>query len=198
MPRPLYTPEYQIQTALFTAGGEFQIPGERSDYIGFYHVYPNGSIYTGAQYDSATSQELIRLPGIALTPMAREYYDITGRDYSRHTAPVYYLPVITAEDRRRGTIIRFIAQQRNDHANITEIDVDQFNSINQSNQLGIDADRYQALELIWTISGPRDDVQKANTRALVNAEFADSSDFGRRVAIPGIRIYLSDPLEFYR
>ena len=188
MPRPLYTPKYQIQSALFTNGNEFQIIGEQSDYIGFYHVYPNGSVYTGAQYDPVTSQELIRLPGLALTAMTRRYYDITGRDYSRYLAPVYHLPVITAEDRRRGTIIRFIVQQRNDHDNITEIDVNQFNYINQRSQPGIDADRYQSLELTWTIAGPREEVQKANTRALTQAN----------ATIPGIRIYLSDPLEFYQ
>ena len=188
MPRPLYTPEYQIQTALFTDGGEFRVIDDQTEYIGFYHVYPNGSIYSGAQYDAVSSQELQRVPGIAFTDTTQPYYDITGRDYSRYSAPTYHLPVITAEDRRRGTIIRFIVQQRNDHDNITEIDVNQFNYINQRSQPGIDADRYQSLELTWTIAGPRQEVQKANTRALTQAN----------ATIPGIRIYLSDPLEFYQ
>ena len=188
MPRPLYTPEYQIQTALFTAGGEFHVINDQSEYIGFYHVYPDGSIFTGASYDAAVSQELQRVPGIAFTDTTQPYYDITGQDYSRHVAPVYYLPEITAEDRRRGSLIRFIVQQRNDHDNITEIDVSQFNGINERNQIGIDGNGYLGREIIWTISGPRDEVQKANIRALVAAE----SD------MPGIRMYLSDPLEFYQ
>ena len=64
MPRPLYTPEYQIQTALYTAGNEFQVlddTGMYQNYIGLYHIYPNGSIYSGAAYDLVYSIELRRI-----------------------------------------------------------------------------------------------------------------------------------------
>jgi hypothetical protein len=90
MPRPLYTPEYQIQTALYTAGNEFQVlddAGMYQNYIGLYHIYPNGSIYSGATYDPVYSTELRRISSGHLSIAENDrYFDITGIDKA-HEVP---------------------------------------------------------------------------------------------------------------
>ena len=190
MPRPLYTPEYQIQTALYTAGNEFQVlddTGMYQNYIGLYHIYPNGSIYSGAAYDLVYSIELRRISSGHLSIAENDrYFDITGIDKA-HEAPRYATPQLNMEDVKRGTIQRFFVQQVNAKDNIIEIDKQQYNLHGQPPR-GIDSDRFHKLILTWTITGPREEVQKANTRALTQAN----------TTIPGIRIYLSDPLEFYQ
>ena len=190
MPRPLYTPEHQIQKALYTAGNELQVPdetGQLQNYIGLYHIYPNGSIYSGAVYDPVYSVELTRIAsGHLATDVNDVYFNITGIDKT-YESPRYFIPDITPEDVKRGTVPRFLVQQINELDNITEIDRPQFN-LHGSIPRGIDPDRFRKTSLTWTIAGPREDVQKANIRALVAAEYD----------MPGIRVYLSDPLEFYQ
>ena len=42
-----YIPKNRIQTNLYTAGGEYHIPGINPDYVGFYHKLYTGKVYTG-------------------------------------------------------------------------------------------------------------------------------------------------------
>lgn len=184
----LYIPKFNVRTGLYTAGNEFFILGNvDDDYIGFYHQISKNEFATGAE-PTRQSIPLIKLPITINSESNRGYYKLTGIGTNRYTDPVYSIPNITNEIRYRGIISRFICQQINDHTNIIEIDRTQYDNANYDNSIGLDRNRYMIYELSWTISGPRDDVQKANIRALATAE----------LIVPGIRMYLSDPLEFYQ
>ena len=188
MPKPLHTPDYQIKKSIFTPGSEYATrsteDGSLIEYIGFYHTYPNGTVYSGANYDRSSSVPLLRLPGIG--PNGGRYYEITSADYSNHVAPTYHIPTPNSDDYKRGTMSRYIVQQRNVLTNITEISQAQFERVNISNNIGIDGNRYKSLIIKWTITGSEPTIIKANQTALIAAEYE----------IPGIRYYLSDLTEF--
>ena len=67
-----YIPKNRIQPNLYTAGGEFYIPGVNSDYIGYYY-----KIYTGENYTGRTPNDK---PNYLLVPI--EEYNVDVEDNS--------------------------------------------------------------------------------------------------------------------
>lgn len=185
MARPIYTPKEQIEKSLYTTGKELMFADTNQEYIGLYHRYPNNSIYSEARYNNY-SRELIEYTPAIETKNDSVYYKLTNKRFNNHITPSYHYPKVTAKDYRNANILRYFVTRRNNLSQIIEINADAYSNINGKNEKGIDAGIWQVIVIQWTISGPREDVKRANQRVIKNSIFKNLST------------YLTDPLEFYK
>jgi len=185
MPRPVYTPPEKIKTSLYTSGKEWMFLNNNEEYIGLYHQYPNGSVFSEAQFNDL-SQELIQYAPAIETKFGNVYYNLTQARFNNYIEPTYYHPIPSNLDYDNAHIIRYFVQKRNNLSQIIEVDDKSFKSVNKQNQTGIDAGIYQKTTIQWSISGPMDSVRMANERVIRNSNFNNISD------------YLTDPLQFYK
>ena len=44
--KPIYTPVFKQEIGLYTEGKEWMFAESAKEYIGLYHKYPNGSVYS--------------------------------------------------------------------------------------------------------------------------------------------------------
>lgn len=183
---------------------------EFKDYIGPYHVYPNGAVYSGGNY-SDESVQLIPYASM-IEPAERKdelvgggpkvstdeekvlssnntiYFKLTGKRFHKHVAPNYYYPIPTDNDYENANFTRYFVQRINDQDEIIEIHMQDYTEINRDNTVGIDGGIWRYTELQWTIDGPIKDVRKRNLQILLEAN-------GR---MPGIVNYLTDLDEFHK
>jgi hypothetical protein len=178
-------PKYKI-TRGYTSGGEYIVKNTTEDYIGFYHIYPNGAIYSNNEL-LRSSVELVRSRSLT-SATSKLYYSIKKLTFDKHVLPVFHMPVITDENRNRGTVSRYFAQKINEPQLIIEIDFKQAKAANRSNKVGINRNIWNVINIEWTISGDIDQVRKANNKVLTYASRT----------IPGIDMYLTDLLEFHK
>lgn len=185
--RKPYYALHQIITGKYTPGDEYVLDtGE--DYIGAYHVLPNGQVFTGPR-PIPTSAELFEKRN-DLAPSVKLYNSILNLKVSQYDSPVAYQPMPTPSDYERGVIQRFFVQKRNNPSvTIVEIDSVQYNSINTTNSPGLNGVIWNKLLLQWKISLiPSTDAALLNRRELVFAE----------LNFPGIGLFLPNVLEFYQ
>lgn len=189
MPRPsLYTPKEKIRIG-YTNGQEYITLATRENYIGFYHIYPNGSVYSERMYDASRSVELLEMSTAYFNNEDNKvYFDLKKMKFDKYIAPVYYSPKPTADDYRIGILNRYIVQKRNETSILIEVSKEQLNSMNVTNRRGIDGNLYIGKRIEWCITGAREDVIKSNLRILTYAEDT----------MPGISNYFSDLTEFYK
>jgi len=183
-PQP-YTPKYKIQRG-FTEGNEYIIRNTNENYVGLYHIYPNGAIYSNGEL-TADSVELIRNL-FNDSPNNLTYFTLRNLTFDRYRYPVFYLPLPTDDDYKIGILTRYFAQKINEPDVIIEIDSKQAKSANRSNKVGINRYIWNVQAVEWTITGDTEQVTKANKKVLSFSE----------QRIPGITMYLYNLLEFHK
>jgi len=199
-----------IRNPDYTGKVEFQ------EYIGPYHVYPNGAIYSGAEYSDESVQLMPFAPQVnpahrmddSITPdrfssaqlptdtperpIRSEnntiYFQLTKRRFDLHYQPKSHYPLPTERDFKRGNIRRFFVQRINDAAEIFELSAKEFDKFNKSNNPGVDAGLYKRKVITWTIEGAPPEVEKVNERVVLSAE----ND------MPGIVNFLTDYSELHK
>ena len=202
--KPIYTPIFRQKLGLYTEGKEWMIEETSEEYIGLYHTYPNGSVYTGPEWSNksqlliayATQTQpsaLIAEDGNISDADAESknnsiYFKLTGTRFNQYYSPPFYYPEPTEEMYNVGYMSRFFVQKINEPGQITEVNPEEFDRTNTKNQPGIDQNLYKKLKIEWTIEGPVKDVRIANQKVL---SFNETS-------FPGIINYLSDLDEFHK
>lgn len=181
----LYTPKYKLKRG-YTEGNEYIVRNTNDNYIGLYHIYPNGAIYSNAEL-TTDSVELIRNV-FNDNPNNLTYFTLRSLTFDRYKYPVFYITMPTPDDYKVGTVTRYFAQKINEPNIIIEIDAKQAKSANRSNKVGINRYIWNVQSIEWTISGNTEQVIKANTKVLTFTE----------QRMPGISTYLYDPLEFHK
>lgn len=178
---------HQITTGKYTSGGEYVL-NDGSDYIGAYHILPTQQLFTGPRPESQSVE--IFPKRFDVTADILRYNIVTENVASRYETPVEIPPTPTANDYAIGKIERFLIQKRNSPLNtIVEIDNIQFNKINTENNPGINGVIWRRLKIEWIISKiPQSDAYYLNQQTIVYS----LNDF------PGLGLYLTNPLEFYR
>ena len=202
--RPVYAAKTKIKTGLYTEGKEYMFPDTLKEYVGLYHTYPNGAVYSGASFSKKYSNVLVPY-SIATEPATLVdekgamtestgslnnsiYLRITGTRFNQYRKPQFYYPIVTEKDYKRGSIMRHFAQHVSNPGNITEITEEEFIRINTDNRRGIDQDVHFYIKIPWSITGP---LQLCRERNAANTLAAED-------IFPGILDYLSDPDEFHK
>ena len=201
--KPVFTPKSKINSNLYTEGLQYSYADTYKEYVGLYHIYPNGAIYSESSYMS-TSVPLIPYvvqgEDVSLidengndTKIISEnnslYYSLTKSRFHRHYPPPYYYPQPSQTMYDQGFFTRQFAQKINDPEDITEISPDELDRQNEKNNPGIDAGIYTIGQLQWTIDGPISEVRKTNAAAIA---------FLERNGFLTLRKYLSDLDEFHK
>jgi hypothetical protein len=167
----LYYPEYQITKDLFTRGGELMdVSG--NEYIGYYHVYTTGEIFSEAAYVTGKSIKLYPLTRDMESPYKRikinkmSYMGFLRSDFNfkKYTQPKYRVSKPTADDFTRKYYYRFFAVKRNDKNTIFEISRDAFNSYGKVG--GINNILYIVESIKWVIAGPEVDTKTLSGQVL--------------------------------
>ena len=179
--------ESEIQRAQFTRGKEWMLD-DGTEYIGLYHTYITGEIYTEADWNSNTSVKLI--PYEDINSDTYQYKQLTDIK-TKYNIVQPIRRKVTLSERRAGVMTRYFIRAINS-SNIIEIDENQYTQYIGGD---IDPNYYVAVSLQWTIAGEVNDrvqdgvlktgITTKNTQAIQQAE----------QTIPGLSSYLTDLLE---
>jgi hypothetical protein len=184
--KPIYVDQDEIQIGI-TLGGEFMYGDTLQEYFGEIHVYPNGAVYSDAEYNVKTSRQLLPLIKPLQNPICQTYLQLKKILMNRHTPPTQYFVTLSAENYKIGKFLRFFIQKINEREKIYEVDEETFKAYNRSNQPGPNAFLYRRDIIQWQLTGDIDLIYKLNSQAIQTAE----------KTLPGIGTYLlTDATEF--
>lgn len=184
MKRPVYTPKDKIETGLYTKGKEYMTL-DNEEYIGVYHQYPNGAVYSEATLNDY-SVELLEYSSAIESEKTGIYFELTNARFNNYQAPKYHYPNLTDADYKTANFSRYFVQRKNNLSEILEINKKSYKSINSVNKVGIDAGLYNKTYIKWSISGPIESVRAANQRVIANSSISELNTF------------LTDLTEFYK
>jgi hypothetical protein len=187
----LYYPIDEITTNLYTLGQELMTL-ENVEYIGSFHRYTTGEVYTGATWDAKTSKQLIAYA--KQTNDVNTIYKVLKPEIRlKYSTPYASAPAPTKQEITAGSMFRYFIKQLNND-NILEIDQNQYATW-QNN--GIDKKIYQAVQLTWYISGEINDVVAGGvTVPGVQTKNKKQIQYASQT-IPGIGLVLNNLLEYY-
>ena len=179
----------EITTNLYTPGLEYMTL-DSIEYIGLYHKYTTGEVYTEATYNPQTSIKLVEYK--KQDPIIIQYNNISKINLNFNSFKTYNV-VITKQDLVNGFVPRYIIKKNNEFK-FYEVDKKTYDDY-QNNR--IDPSLYTAVEIIWQITGEINDtrngsilipgVRSNNTTAIQRAE----------KTISKISSYLTDLLQYY-
>jgi hypothetical protein len=183
-----YTPS-QITKNLYTTGSELMNSAQK-EYIGPYHTYTTGEVFSGATWNPQTS---IKLFAIVFESELTKQYKKIKTVQTKFDSPVTSIPTITEADRTAGFITRYILYQLNKNL-ITEIDSGQYTKWIARQ---IDNNLYQAFQFKWYISGPTTDVYDGGV--LKPGVYTKNLETLTKLqeSIPDIFTFFTDLLQYY-
>lgn len=169
-----YYSENQIVKNLFTNGQELMHIKDFDEYVGFYHRYTTGEIFTEPEWDPVRSKRLITYRNIS--EMQKRYYDLKhfttnplrGKrkkinnpdEYYRYTHPMSIKRQLTDREIRDGKIFRYFVSKRNERARVFyEIDQKQAVTIT-STRGGLNQFLFEVVTIPWKTDGPQYDIYK--------------------------------------
>lgn len=167
----IYYSENQIQRELFTNGGEYMTLDDWKEYVGFYHRYSSGEIFTQIDWDPLRSKRLVRLKNIE--DATKKYYDLkhfsivggnkrkiqgAKSQYYLYDSPRAVRRKLTDKEIKDGSIIRYFVSKRNEKDRVFfEIDEGQTKFYNAESS-GINQYLYELVSIPWKVDGPEYDI----------------------------------------
>ena len=186
--RQLYYAAKTVVSGLTAPTGLFILQDTLEPYEGSYCI-ANGTFLTGPN-PSRDSQVLILQEGKEAEKFKYEnsskYFELTRREYTRHTLPEVFYPEPDEDDYNKGQFQRFFVQKINDPSLIYEIDQDQYKAVNRENKVGINKLLYKRFELQWMLTG------------LDAASINKSNIEIQSIENPGLDRYLENTMQFVR
>ena len=172
----IYYPQGQIQNGLYTQGKEWMLENG-TEYIGDYHRYATGEVFTISAYIEGKSQKLIPYQNLSNGNIKKKFeYDKLKDELKPFLAAPYGKELPTQSDYNRGSMTRYIVQRKSSGL-ISEVTSDSFSNIQE--------EHYNTLELGWKLT---DDAVSVNQRIVLNAE----------KTIKGISNYITNYSEFVK
>jgi hypothetical protein len=187
----LYYTTDEITTDLYTTGNEYMTP-DNVEYIGAYHRYITGEIYTGTTWNSKLSKKLIRYVENRTT--ADEIYKTLQPSLQvTYALPSAIVPQPSSSEIAEGSMQRYFIKRIND-ANILEIDSNQYSKWLTN---VIDKKMYDSVKLTWMIGGSiLDEHRHGIVVPGVITHNSKQRSFASRI-IPGLKVRLENLLELY-
>lgn len=204
----MYYPETQIETNLFTNGGEYMTINNNQIYVGYYWETSFGTRYTGKSPQDDNPIELIPYTPnyIQINPTLAEpivsddvrfsypnyEYSVTKKvdpDTAQPIYPPYYFNYPTSQDYQNGQFLRFFYKTISGNL-YTEISQQDYTLLQQRSPIYL----YQAVisfQLPWQLTGNKNEVGSTNKKTVLNTE--------KQLNINGLSLYLrEDYTKFYR
>lgn len=185
----LYSPD-EITNNLYTFGKEWMTLDD-VEYIGLYHTYTTGEVFTEPTWNPKKSMQLTAYEDTTTTKF--QYAQLKSINTS-FISPTQYQAENSITVANQEQIQRYFIQQKNDLSNIIEIDSSQYDLYVNAQ---IDSNIYSAIKLTWWISGPVNDVVTNNATQFGIISKNRQSLLNVEKLMPGITTKLSNLLEFY-
>lgn len=179
----------EIISDLYTYGSEFMTT-DLQEYVGLYHIYTTGEVYTQPNWDTKLSKELIQIKKI--DPII-ELYKSRKSINVKYNTPKSTAPIITDDQRKSGIMKRYFLKNVTTNI-ILEVDKSQHDLYDKKL---IDPVLYSKLSIDWKISG---NVNNTITNGITDRgvrEYNTSILQQSELVMPGITNYLTDLLEYY-
>lgn len=170
--KKIYYPENQISRNLFTNGSEWMTLDDWKEYVGFYHTYTTGEIFTEKDWNPSKSKKLVRykkredsyfkyLDLTQYTIINNQKEKLRGPvDFSRYTAPRAVKRTPDQIEQSNGLMTRYFIYKRNEKDKVFfEISKSQVADYKRPDQ-GINEYLYGLVEIPWKIDGPEFDIRK--------------------------------------
>ena len=171
----IYYPESQIAKNLFTNGGQFMLLRNFEEYVGFYHRYTTGEVFTEHEWNALKSERLIRFRN--LSEPKKKYYDLkhfyksgpsrpgirrkkssNADEYYKFTAPRPVKRKLTQKEIDAGSTFRHFITKRNERERVFfEISPEQSQKYGDTSS-GINQYLYEMISMPWKVDGPEFDI----------------------------------------
>ena len=179
----------EIVNNLYTTGQELMTT-DNVEYVGLYHKYTTGEIYSQPTWDKNKSVKLIKYKEQSESVI--EYNKISDIEINYKSFNTYNV-VITKENINNGYIDRFIIKRSNDNI-FYEVNSDTYDMYTNED---IDPVLYSAVKLKWYITGNINDTQQGN----ITIPGVQSNNYKElqtaEITVPGISLYFTDLLQYY-
>lgn len=179
----------EIVNNLYTTGQELMTT-DNVDYVGLYHKYTTGEIYSQPTWNKNKSVKLIKYKEQPESVI--EYNKISDIEINYKSFNTYNV-VITKENINNGYIDRFIIKRSNDNI-FYEVNSDTYDAYTSED---IDPVLYSAVKLKWYITGNITDTQQGN----ITIPGVQSNNYKElqtaEITVPGISLYFTDLLQYY-
>jgi hypothetical protein len=179
----------EIVNNLYTTGQELMTT-DNVEYVGLYHKYTTGEIYSQPTWNKNKSVKLIKYKEQSESVI--EYNKISDIEINYKSFNTYNV-VITKENINNGYIDRFIIKRSNDNI-FYEVNSDTYDAYTSEE---IDPVLYSAVKLKWYITGNINDTQKGN----ITIPGVQSNNYKElqtaEITVPGISLYFTDLLQYY-
>ena len=170
--KKIYYPESQIEKNLYTNGKEWMTIDDWKEYIGLYHKYVTGEVFTGANWNPKLSRKLVRFknrPDDFFKYIDIKNYKISNGEkkeiigngvihVSRYRAPRAIKRKPTDQELLNGSMTRYFIYKRNEPKRVFfEISEEQAKSYKKKT-IGINDNLYGLIEFLWKIDGSERDI----------------------------------------
>ena len=147
----------------YTYGNEYVVASTGQDYIGFYHITNQGTIYTGQNPNTLNNQLLLtKNQSVVLNKTSQLYVSLKQQQGNPFKLilpdPPSYFVQPTESDYQRGYFTRYFTKKINDKgiSTIREIDQQTYSKIN-SNSKDYDSYMWKTAESKWVLTGSIND-----------------------------------------
>jgi len=188
--KKLFYTKNQITENLYTAGNEFQL-SDGTMYVGLYHRYDTGELYTGGTWNVKTAKPLSVF--VQTSEQVKLYRQNKKDIKTKFKSPVRYIPQITAVDTQKTYVTRYFLYKLNDK-NVIEIDQPQYSEWANSE---LDNNIYKAIKTIWYITGNPTTTKTCGITQLGVIQKNQNIINQLEQTYPGFRDTINNPLELY-
>ena len=179
----------EIVNNLYTSGQELMTT-DNVEYIGLYHKYTTGEVYSQPTWDKNKSVKLIKYKDQPESVI--EYNKISDIEIDYKSFNTYNV-AITKENINTGYVDRFIIKRANDNV-FYEVNSDTYDMYTRED---IDPVLYLAVKFKWYITGNINDVRQGN----ILIPGVPSNNYKElqtaEKTVPNITSYLKDLLQYY-
>lgn len=168
----IYYTKAQITEGLVTKGGEWMFT-DNTEYIGQYHTYTTGEVFSEATFVEGKSRILIpyvnvqsinQQNGIGIDVAKNFEYDgIKNLTINKSAVPNPSQINPTSDDIKRGWMERYFAKKVNDDI-ILELSKDDYGKVGTPN--GLDSVLWEKFTLRWKITGDISDIITTNQKTI--------------------------------
>lgn len=190
MRRKAFYSEQEIVKNLYTEGKEWMLT-DYTEYKGQYHRYTTGEVYTQPEWNKNTSKRLIKYQDLAETVKMYKLTKNVSVNYNNNIPS--YKPVITATDKKAGTITRYFIK-RYDSDSVTEINSDTYKKWTTKT---IDPNIYQATSIDWVIADTYTKIDINKDAIPQVSEFNRKTLLALKQPFTVLTKYLTDYTELY-
>jgi len=190
MRKKAFYSDQEIIKNLYTTGKEWML-NDYTEYIGQYHRYTTGEVYTQPVWNQLLSEQLVAYQ--ELTQDIKTYKSLKSISTSYENNIKSYKPIISQDAKKSGSIIRYFIK-RYDSENVIEISADTYNQYTRNQ---IDNNIYQTISIKWIVSDTYSKIDYNAEPSIQIQQFNKKTIYDLSQPWVVLRNYLTNYLELY-